>query len=337
MSPLWLLLGAAALAGEPTTQPAPPQADAAVPGEVDLLLPGWREVYEHLRELRTRVGGPVVLAYAGKEARGTAHRVEALFATGEVVLRPVPLAGDPQAELSLAQSATGLSCVAWLAREGSGVRLRALGDCGAVEPTGEDAPPPPLLRVVPRSGQPTYKLVDEQGRQVDPWRYATLTRDPELRADLISERRRRRLAARGLEIAGAVVLASAAAPLYSSLGASEEVGEDRRFAAVFLAASGVTLFLGGRLDRRGLEARQAQVGNYVHETDARHAVDDWNRRALEARRPAPPAVIEVAPAAQPDAEPAPLPEPEPAAQPDEEPTPLPEPEPDAQPDDGASP
>lgn len=322
MSALILALMGVALAQEPANaapaDAAPADAAPTQAAPAAVRHDGWRELYVAVRDLQERVGSPIVLAAAGPNARATGRKVESLFRDGEVVLRPVPTVGDPAAELSLAQQATGLSCVAWLREVDAAWQLEALGDCGpSSRPAQADQPPPPppLLRQVPRRGVPDWAIVDDRGHELDTWRYATLTRDDDLRDRLISERRRRRVGARVLEIGGIVLASAAVLPLAASFGAEPEIAEDRRFTAAFMVSSGAVLFIGGRLDRRGLDARQAEVGHYVNKGDAFQAIDDWNQRSLRLRAEA--AAVQSARIGEEavEDEPEPQPEPTPAAEP----------------------
>lgn len=267
----------------------------------------WRSLYVQLRQLQERVGGPIALAAAGPEARDFARRATRLGGGEDVVLRQVSPLADPQAELALSQQITGMRCVAWLQRGGAGgFELSARGDCSPGAAQVEQAGgPPTLLRLVPKSGDLPYVLVDEAGKRVDTWRFASLSRDDELRDRLVDERRSRRLGARVLELGGATLLAGAVVPLALSFSEEGSRAEDRLATAGFMALSGGFLVVGARFDRRGLDARQAEPGRYVRQDDALDAVDQWNQRALQARQPAPPPAAEPAP--PPPAEPAPPP------------------------------
>ncbi len=281
MIPLLLLLASVGLAADdapsaPAAAPAPPPLPATVPG--------WRELYVALRQLHDHLGQPLALGAVGPEARAVGRKATTLFSDGEVRLRPIPTAGDDAAELSLAQASTGASCVVWMTGADAGWSLAARGDCAPAATDDDDAVElPPLLRLVPRRGEPGWRVYEVDGGRIDTWRYATLTRDPELRDRLVTERRRRHTGARLLELSGIALASAASIPVIQSFGLSHELAEDRRLTAVFMVASGGALFLGGRLDRRGLDVRQAEVASYVHRTDAEAAIDDWNRRAQQQR------------------------------------------------------
>lgn len=276
-------------------------AEDAAPPVVGGAASDWRDVYLHARALHEQAGAPLLLASRGDVARAAARRAAGLFAPGEVRLRALPTQGDPAAEIALALAAEGLACAAVVEARAPDLWVAPEGDCqpaaAAEVPAG-----PPKLAIGARHGDPSWRVRTEEGEPVDAWRYAALTRDEDLRDRLVTERRRHRVGRTALAATGVALVAGAVAPLAASLLTEGPIAEDRRFTALFMTVTGGTLVLGARLDRQGLEARQREVGRYLHPADAADAVADHNDRVERAQ--APPEAPASPPAAPPAAPPA---------------------------------
>ncbi|MCB9778323.1 MAG: hypothetical protein H6742_07150 [Alphaproteobacteria bacterium] len=328
-------LSLAASAQEPAVEPAaePAVEPVAAPATEATVAADWRDVYAVARDLQQTLDGPLVLAHRSDDARTTARRVGALFGRDEVVPRPLATVGDLAAEQRLSLANAGARCGLLLSPGPQGYTLDAFGDCS---PARRAPPQRARMDLVARRGDPSWTVIDDRGVRVDAWRYAILLDEPDLRDRLVRERRRQRGVARALQWSGAVVLGAAVVPLATSFGAPPPQARDQRGTSAFLAATGTTLLVGGQLRRRGLDARQGEVGRYVHPTDARRALEEWNAAIdADARRttapdgaavggqvpeeapPAPEAPAPEAPAPEAPAPEAPAPE----APPPEEPAP----------------
>lgn len=250
------------------------------------LVADWRAVYVLVRALHDQVGGPVLLAPVGDGARSAARRTAGLFTAGEIEVRALPTVGDRAAEISLALAAEGLACAAVLTDAPGGWMVEPAGDCSAAAASSDRVALPPRLVIGARKGEPSWQVRTDTGEPVDAWRYSAMTRDDELRDRLITERRRHRVGRALLTTAGTALVVGALVPLTASVFADDQVAEDRRFSALYLALSGGALVVGARLDRRGLDSRQGDVGRYVHPVDAANSIADHNSRAERAERAA---------------------------------------------------
>lgn len=202
-----------------------------------------------LQRYNALAGRKLLVVASGPQAVDLANKCKKIDPFLNYYIHPVSSYVNINREIKKAQTTYGAKCALHLSIQNRQWRLNPHGICH--DPT--------RTLSIKESGQ-KWTLIDNKKREVRAIDYAVLTKDEDLLKVLKTEERKSYEESQRLVLGASVIAGSAIIPLL--FGPSEETAqlEDRRWSAIFLAASGGLLYQASKIPP--LKKKGKNISNY---------------------------------------------------------------------------